>query len=204
MPEPVPAPPADAESLKGLPPDVQRRIRSGELYVPNPSLLLPRPPTPAAEAPIVDAESALPPPLPEPTEPAPETAQVAAASEFGAVSQKQHAARDTLAATPAPPPPEPEPVPIAAPPPAPAEAATASGTPTIHDLTLDQRQGLPALKMSMHVYHRDVTRRFVIIDGSRLGENDVIGAETWVRRIVPEGVIIEYRNTHFLLPRIGG
>ena len=65
-------------------------------------------------------------------------------------------------------------------------------------------QGLPPLKMSMHVYHRDVARRFVIIDGQRLNEGGVMGNETWAREIVPDGVIIEYKNIRFLLPRLGG
>ena len=74
---------------------------------------------------------------------------------------------------------------------------------SIHDLTMAQRQGLPALKMSMHVYHADVARRFAIIDGHRVNEGGVIGQETWAREIVPDGVIVEYRNLRFLLPRVG-
>lgn len=74
---------------------------------------------------------------------------------------------------------------------------------TFYDLTLGQRQGLPELKMSMHVYHHDPARRFVIIDGKRLNRGGAVGAELFVRDIVPNGVIFEYRGIRFLLPRVG-
>lgn len=76
--------------------------------------------------------------------------------------------------------------------------------PLIYDLTLGQRQGLPALKMSMHVYHRDRDHRFVIIDGQRVNEDGVLGNQLWVREIRPDGALLEYRGIRFLLPRVGG
>ena len=58
--------------------------------------------------------------------------------------------------------------------------------------------------MSMHVYHRDSARRFVIIDGQRVNEDGVLGNQLWVREIRPEGAVLEYRSLRFLLPRVGG
>jgi general secretion pathway protein B len=202
MPEPAPLPQSidDLEAMKGISPENQRRIRSGELFVPSPSLLAERGPTQGA--PIVTAQSALPALLPEPTE---------VPSEFAPPASAIAAAIDSSAA----------PMSAAAPAPgidagtavAPATVAASTlsapaessqGTVTIHDLTLGQRQGLPPLKMSVHLYHRDVARRFVVIDGKRLNEDGVLGNDVWVREIVPEGVIIEYKSIRFLLPRLGG
>lgn len=210
MPEPQPMPQSmdDLEAMKGISPENQRRIRSGELFVPSPSLLAERGPT--TEEPIVTAESALPPPLPEPgveasgMSPAPADS-VAPAAEASPAPQAQAAGVPEPVATVAPP----ANVPAA---PAPAVSAhpereTASSHPGVldfYDLTLSQRQGLPALKMSMHVYHRDVARRFVIIDGKRLNEDGVMGQQLWARAILPDGVIIEYNDIRFFLPRLGG
>jgi general secretion pathway protein B len=194
MPEPQPLPQSmdDLDAMKGISPENQQRIRSGELFVPSPSLLSERGPT--TETPIITAESALPPPLPEPDS----TGQAA-----------------TPSAASTPPAPQPDPVvvgsapaatsspPLEAAPPVTSTAMTSHGVPSIYDLTLNQRQGLPALKMSMHVYNRDAARRFVIIDGQRLNEDGVMGNQLWAREIVPDGVIIEYNDIRFLLPRLG-
>lgn len=193
MPQPLVADPEpdDVEAMRGISPENQQRIRRGELFVPNPSLLSERGPTEVDQ--IVDAESVLPPPLPEPD-----------AGE-GVVPTDL-----AQAPTPTAPLPDQRPVlnsatlPVTSPAPvAQASTVAASGTMSIHDLTMAQRQGLPALKMSMHVYHADVARRFAIIDGHRVNEGGVIGQETWAREIVPDGVIVEYRNLRFLLPRVG-
>lgn len=199
----------DLDAMKGISPENQRRIRSGELFVPSPSLLAERGPT--IETPIVTAESALPPPLPDPvvvSELESETTSGAniegaqplpMTSPPTAVTPPSPTGTDMAAARAA----DPASTSIAAPA-VPAMNAAAGSTFSIHDLTLAQRQGLPPLKMSMHVYHRDVARRFVIIDGQRLNEGGVMGNETWTREIVPDGAIIEYKNIRFLLPRLGG
>jgi general secretion pathway protein B len=208
MPEPQPMPQSmdDLEAMKGISPENQRRIRSGELFVPSPSLLAERGPT--TEEPIITAESALPPPLPEPgmdaagMSPAPADTPAADASP---APQAQAASVPESVATVVPPanlPAAPSPAVSAQP-----ERETASSHPGVldfYDLTLSQRQGLPALKMSMHVYHRDVARRFVIIDGKRLNEDGVMGQQLWAREILPDGVIIEYNDIRFFLPRLGG
>ena len=173
----------DVDAMKGISPENQRRIRSGELFVPSPSLLAERGPT--TETPIITAESALPPSLPEPIA-ALESTMPSDAAVSGTQPQSLPPATTLVAAPP------------------PVVDTVAGTTISIHDLTLAQRQGLPPLKMSMHVYHRDVARRFVIIDGQRLNEGGVIGNDTWAREIVPQGAIIEYKNIRFLLPRLGG
>jgi len=218
MPQPMPpqsalaqSPPPqsmdDLDAMKGISQENQRRIRSGELFVPSPSLLAERGPT--TETPIISAESALPPPLPDPVT---ESDSAIASDAAIAAAQPMPMQPPQAAVLPASPVTpgnasangvDPAGALITAPA-LPAANAAMGGTNSIHDLTLAQRQGLPPLKMSMHVYHRDVTRRFVIIDGQRLNEGGVMGNETWAREIVPDGAIIEYKNIRFLLPRLGG
>ena len=209
LPDPVAMPQTidDLDAMKDVSPENQRRIESGEVFVPNPALLAERGPT--TETQIVTAEAALPPPLEEPAviEPAPIPDKALSRDDQFAREQAQLADRMRNSSNPMPavaPPPAPT-----SPPPAdsvanPAPVATASSVMSIHDLTLGQRQGLPPLKMSVHFYNRDVARRFVIVDGQRLEENGVAGNELWARDITPEGVVMEYRNVRFLLPRIGG
>lgn len=205
MPEPQALPQSmdDLEAMKGISPENQRRIRSGELFVPSPSLLAESGPT--KEEPIITAESALPPLLPEPGMAPVEAAASAAAPVSELASPSIPAKPAQAAATPAVV--EPPAAAIASPrsePLASSPESRSGGVPSIYDLTLSQRQGLPALKMSMHVYHRDAARRFVIIDGQRLGEDGVMGQQLWAREIVPDGVVIEYNDIRFLLPRLGG
>lgn len=209
MPEPLPLPQSmdDLDAMKDVSPENRRRIESGELFVPNPSLLAERGPT--TETQIITADAALPPPLEElPPDGAPLSRDQQAAREQAKFAEGLKRAREQAQTAP-------RPAPVnAPPPPAPAVAqpvhanrpvpAAGAAIPLIHDLTLGQRQGLPALKMSVHFYNRDVARRFVIIDGQRLNEGGVMGQELWAREIRPDGVVIEYRGVYFLLPRLGG
>jgi general secretion pathway protein B len=194
MPEPQPLPQSmdDLDAMKGISPENQRRIRSGELFVPSPSLLSETGPT--TETPIITAESALPPPLPEPDNV--EQAAMPSATPTPPATQSDPVAVSPAAATPQ--------LPVVTAPSETSTSMTSHGVPLIYDLTLNQRQGLPALKMSMHVYNRDAARRFVIIDGQRLNEDGVMGNQLWAREIVPDGVIIQYNDIRFLLPRLGG
>ncbi len=214
MPDPLPLPQSmdDLDAMKDVSPENRRRLESGELFVANPQLLAERGPT--TETQIISADAALPPPLDDlPADGAPLTRDQQAALEQAkfaksldrARAQSQVAPRPAATAPTASAMPTPPPRPSSAAP-APPSAAPAPGAPLplIHDLTMGQRQGLPALKMSVHFYNSDVARRFVIIDGQRLNEGGVMGQELWAREIRTDGVVIEYRGVYFLLPRIGG
>lgn len=100
----------------------------------------------------------------------------------------------------------------AAPPAAPAAAASSplastdpalAGVPSIYELTLAARRSLPALKLNMHVYNDDPTRRFAIIDGARATEGQPLGNDLNVEAIRPDGIVLSYRGERFLLPRTG-
>ncbi len=69
----------------------------------------------------------------------------------------------------------------------------------LSDLTIDERRGLPPLKLSMHMWNDDPTQRFVILDGNRLHEGDRLG-ETIVTAITTQGVIIDWNGRRLELP----
>ncbi|GAB3360155.1 general secretion pathway protein GspB [Lysobacter tyrosinilyticus] len=103
---------------------------------------------------------------------------------------------------------EPRPVePQIAAPPAPV-AATASASTTafaspdaplsLADLSNEERQQLPALKISMHMWAPDAANRFAIIDGTRVNEGDRIGDAT-VEAIQQEGVMLSWRGRRIRL-----
>lgn len=211
------------DPMAGVSAEHRAMIEQGELVVPHPQILAQRGAT--RDPQIVTAEAALPPTIETPAAVETEDGRViypeanATPAKPSTPAAAPSRGLDALAALPRAATAEQIAAPSATPTgPAATGAATGStsnvtstaaspstrGLPLIYDLTLAQRQGLPALKISMHVYHRDVARRFVIIDGQRLNEGDPIGQLLWARKIVPEGVIIEYRDLRFLLPRPGG
>lgn len=92
--------------------------------------------------------------------------------------------------------------------PKPTSALTPSsdpGTPVpmMFELPLAIRQGLPALKVTMQVYHKDPAQRFAIIDGKRVNENGVVGNELNLIEIQRDAMMLEFRGTRFLMPRLG-
>ena len=73
----------------------------------------------------------------------------------------------------------------------------------LFELPLATRQALPPLKVTMQVYHQDPTLRFAIIDGKRVNEQGVVGNELNLIEIERDALLLEYRGTRFLLPRLG-
>ena len=67
------------------------------------------------------------------------------------------------------------------------------------DLAAAERRALPPLKLSMHLWNSDPARRFVILDGQRLGEGDRIG-EAVVVAIQRDGVVLAWNGRRLRLP----
>lgn len=67
------------------------------------------------------------------------------------------------------------------------------------DLSTGERSALPPLELSMHLWSEDPARRFVIVDGRRLGEGDRAGSAV-VERIDPEGAILVADGRRIRLP----
>jgi general secretion pathway protein B len=73
--------------------------------------------------------------------------------------------------------------------------------PRLSELTGDERSGLPALKLSMHVYAEDPAQRFVIVDGRRLREGDSPAAGIAVESIRRDGLVLSVNGRRVLLAR---
>jgi general secretion pathway protein B len=61
--------------------------------------------------------------------------------------------------------------------------------------------GLPALHLDLHVFADRPQDRFVMINMHRLGEGDSLPGGVHVDAIRPDGVVLTYQGTQFLLPR---
>ncbi len=70
---------------------------------------------------------------------------------------------------------------------------------SLSDLTTTQRESLPPLKISMHLWNADPARRFVILDGNRVVEGDRVG-DAVVKDITTDGVVIDWRGQRIKLP----
>lgn len=78
----------------------------------------------------------------------------------------------------------------------------AAGTPhastmLLSDLSVSQREQLPPLRMSMHLWAP--TQRFAIIDGARVAEGDRI-ADAVVEEITPGGVVLAWQGLRLHIP----
>lgn len=86
-----------------------------------------------------------------------------------------------------------------------AEGAGAQAGITTGALPLYQQivtsDGLPALHLDLHVFAANPKDRFVMINMHRLGEGDSLPNGVRVQAIRPDGVVLSYRGTRFLLPR---
>lgn len=77
----------------------------------------------------------------------------------------------------------------------------ATGLPTRDAVHSDAVASLPELRLDLHVYDPDPTKRFVLINMHRLHEGDSLPEGVRVNRITEEGAEVDYRGTQFLLPR---
>ncbi|NUS38604.1 MAG: GspB domain-containing protein [Lysobacter sp.] len=86
-------------------------------------------------------------------------------------------------------------------PPSPPLQSTGSGNAPLQlsDLAPGERKALPPLRLSMHLWNDDPARRFVILDGNRLGEGDRIG-DLVVTAIVRDGVLLDWNGRALKVP----
>jgi general secretion pathway protein B len=73
--------------------------------------------------------------------------------------------------------------------------------PKVDQLSAQERENLPPLKMSMHLFAEDPAARFVLIDGQRYAGGEQIAASLRVVAIRRDGAELEFNGRHFLLPR---
>lgn len=85
--------------------------------------------------------------------------------------------------------------------PQPAEPAVDEPSLTFNELRATGALSLPDLHIDLHVYSDNPADRLVFINTSQYRENATLSDGPTVRRITPNGVILEYQGTRFLLPR---
>jgi general secretion pathway protein B len=93
------------------------------------------------------------------------------------------------------PPPRIEPIAAATPPP----RTVIDTTPRVDELRGQERNQLPPLKLSMHMWNDDAAQRFVIIDGARLRIGDHVGSVV-VADILKDGVLLDWNGRPLKLP----
>jgi general secretion pathway protein B len=59
---------------------------------------------------------------------------------------------------------------------------------------------VPEVKVSLHAWDRDPAARFVFVDGARAGEGAMLPSGVRVEEITPEGTVLSYRGSRFLVP----
>ena len=92
------------------------------------------------------------------------------------------------------------PAPVTEPSPDSVEPEPATRIASLSEMSAEQRQQLPTLKLSMHVYSTDAGKRFAIIDGQRVNEGSVLGNAV-IEQIRQDGVVLSVQGQTYLLPR---
>lgn len=100
--------------------------------------------------------------------------------------------------------------PIAPPPAAPAPAvepviepvsALQPDAPRWQDLPADQRSGLPAPRIDVHVFAQDPARRFVLIELRKYHEGDRLDSGATVEAIRNDGIVLSYQGQRYRVDR---
>lgn len=83
------------------------------------------------------------------------------------------------------------------------QAPSTSGIPrkTFNEARADGSVQLPDLHLDLHVFNGKSGDRFVFINMNKYSEKATLSEGPLVEEIVPEGVVLEYLGTRFLLPR---
>jgi general secretion pathway protein B len=89
-------------------------------------------------------------------------------------------------------------VPAGPAPSAPAPPASTGAPLRLSDLSVEERKSLPPLKLSMHLWNDDPSRRFVILDGNRLKEGDRDG-DAVITAITTDGVVLDWNGRRIKL-----
>jgi hypothetical protein len=76
---------------------------------------------------------------------------------------------------------------------------TAAGVPLYQDAAAGAQ--LPQLRLDLHVYAARPQDRFVMINMHKLREGDALPEGVHVESITPEGAVLSYNGSRFLLPR---
>jgi general secretion pathway protein B len=77
---------------------------------------------------------------------------------------------------------------------------TAEGVPLYQDAAVVPGTHIPQLRLDLHVYAARPEERFVMINMKKLREGDSLPEGVRVESITPEGAILSYSGSRFMLP----
>jgi general secretion pathway protein B len=78
---------------------------------------------------------------------------------------------------------------------------TASGVPLYQDAATASGTNIPQLRLDLHAYAVRPQDRFVMINMHKVREGDTLPEGVRVDSITPEGAVLSYKGSSFLLPR---
>ncbi len=189
------APTADSTATSALPPPEIAPVATAQAPIA----------VPAHAPPAVPATAAVIAPTAPSLAPAPAVAEpvTTAAKPVATTAEPPTAPPAPLTDHVLPPPPAPVQVASASAPPAPVAApVTAPAAPAplrLADLSAGEREQLPALKISMHMWGPTPDQRFAIIDGARVGQGDRVG-DAVVEEIGADSVVLNWHGQRLALP----
>ena len=79
------------------------------------------------------------------------------------------------------------------------EGQSLSGLPRYEELAESLRAEMPTIVLSVHVFDPDPNRRFARINRRKLREGDTIAQDLWLDSVTPQGVILRYADTRFII-----
>jgi len=79
--------------------------------------------------------------------------------------------------------------------------ATASGLPTYQDAAAAPGANMPELRLDLHAYSAQPGQSFVSLNNKLLHEGDSLPEGVRVEKITPDGVILSYRGSKFVLQK---
>ncbi len=85
----------------------------------------------------------------------------------------------------------------------PAGNKPAPGIPMYWELPYAQRQNIPQIDISMHMYSKTPADRFAVINGQRMSKGDTVADGITVVSIDPDGVTLDLNGQRFRVPRTG-
>jgi general secretion pathway protein B len=78
---------------------------------------------------------------------------------------------------------------------------TASGVPLYQDAATTAGMNVPQLRLDLHAYAARPQDRFVMINMHKVREGDTLPEGVRVESITPDGAVLSYKGSSFLLPR---
>jgi general secretion pathway protein B len=78
---------------------------------------------------------------------------------------------------------------------------TVDGVPLYQDAAATPGTNIPQLRLDLHVFAVRPQDRFVMINMKKLHEGDSLPEGVHVDSITPEGALLSYNGSRFLLPR---